>query len=261
MAVGKALKFAIALACAATLWRASARADGDDAPSTVQPYARVVVETTSLRSGPGGGFRDVRRAERGEVFPVRERSSRGFWLRVQLPDGTAAWVQGDAVYVYEVGPDEAPRGWGRAFAPPPLMQANGEIPIMLGAIRGGGGFMAVRPTYLLAPTFGFELGGAAQVSTGGRVFMGTLSAVVNVLPDWPVVPFFAMGGGFSQTTPNADTFILQEGTSSLMSAGGGLRIGFKYRIILRAESRAHVFFLPDRTLVQQELSGGLSVFF
>jgi hypothetical protein len=46
-----------------------------------------------------------------------------------------------------------------------------------------------------------------------------------------------------------------------LAAGAGLRIGFRYRITLRLELREHLFFEPDRTVAQEELSAGLTVFF
>jgi hypothetical protein len=85
--------------------------------------------------------------------------------------------------------------------------------------------------------------------------------VVNVFPSWPVVPFLAAGGGAVFASPNADSFILEEGTRSMVYAGGGLRFGFRYRIILRAEARAYAFFNANQLVATQEISGGLSAFF
>jgi hypothetical protein len=244
---------------------AHAEADAADAqppahgPAVV--YARVVVERAALRTGPGATFRLVRSAEQGETFPVQERAPRGFWLRVELPDGTSAYVQGDAVYIHEVG--ERSRGarvLGKIFAPPPLLAAHGEISISLGAL-GQGGFMAVRPVWLLAPNFGFEANLAASVSSSGRLFLGGLGGVINLFPSWPVVPFAAAGGGFAYASPNADSFVLGSGSSSALYAGGGLRFGFRQRLIVRVEARGYAFFDANRLLAQQEISGGLSAFF
>jgi hypothetical protein len=46
-----------------------------------------------------------------------------------------------------------------------------------------------------------------------------------------------------------------------MYAGGGLRIGFRYRITLRLEARAWVLFDENQWSEQEEVSGGLTVFF
>jgi hypothetical protein len=224
-------------------------------------YARVVVERAALRTGPGATFRLVRTAEQGETFPVRERAPRGYWLRVELPDGSAAYVQGDAVFTHEVGArSRRTRVLGKLFAPPPLLAAHGEVAISLGALADSG-FMAARATWLLAPSFGFEGTLGAAVGSTGRIFLGGAGGIINLFPSWPVVPFMAAGGGGLYASPNADSFVLEEGTRSLLYGGGGLRFGFRHRLIVRVEARAYAFFDADRLLAQQEISGGLSAFF
>ena len=51
------------------------------------------------------------------------------------------------------------------------------------------------------------------------------------------------------------------GTVGTFYGGGGLRLGFRYRLTLRVEARSHVFIEPDRYVDQMELSVGLTVFF
>lgn len=246
------------LACALLLVTvSSARADDE-----VEPYARIIVDSTPLRSGPGSSFRRVYVAHRGDVFPIEKRSTLGYWFQVGLPDGTYGWVFGDAVFVLEVSEEEATGGrfLPEVFAPPPLLQANVEIAAMFGVLAGGG-FMALRPTVLIDPTFGIEINGAASVSKGGRLLMAGGGGVVNVFPEWPIVPYLVVGGGIAQSDPNADTFLLESGSVGMLYAGGGLRLGFKWKITLRVEARAYGFFEPDRYRAQEEYSGGLSVFF
>jgi uncharacterized protein YgiM (DUF1202 family) len=243
------------------------RARADD----VEPYARIIVDRVSLHSGPGGSYRTVYLAERGEVFPIQQRATRGgYWFQVQLPDGTFGWVLGDVVYVHEVSGEEA--GGGRflpeVFAPPPLLTASGELSVTGGVLgktfgfeAGQGGLMALRPTFYIKPVFGIELGLAASVSEGGRLFFGTVGGLINIFPDSPIVPYVVVGGGYALSDPNADTFLLESGSTGLLYGGGGLRIGFRYRITLRIEARAYGFFTPDLYVPQEELSGGITVFF
>lgn len=226
----------------------------------VELFARVIVDSTPLRSGPGSSFRRTGIAFRGDTFLVLRRSTRGYWFQIERPDGTKAWILGDAVYNHEVGEGEDdPRG-SRVFAPPPLFDAHVEIAADFG-ILGGGGFMSVRPTVLLAPQFGFEANLGATVSRAGRLLMAGIGSVVNVFPRSPVVPFFAVGGGVAISDPNADTFLLERGETAMLYGGGGLRFGFRQRITIRIQVRAYVFFEPDRYVSQEEYSGGLSVFF
>lgn len=236
----------------------SARAEGDLDPEV---HARVVVDSAALRTGPGATFRLVRVAQQGETFRVAERAARGYWLRVELPDGTLAYVQGDAVYVHEVGAGtRGGRLRRKLFAPAPLLAARGEVSIQLGVLSESG-FMAVRPVWLLAPSFGFEANLAASVGSTGRLFLGGVGGVVNLFPSWPVVPFVVAGGGGLYAAPNADSFVLEQGTKSTIYAGGGLRFGFRYKLIVRIEGRGYAFFDANQWVAQQEISGGLSAFF
>ena len=242
------------------------RAAAQDEP---EPYARVIVDTTPLRSGPSTSYRRVYLAERGEVFPVTGRAPNGYWFKVELPDGTDGWVLGDTVYNHEVSEEEASRGrflpW--LFAPPPLPGATGELAVTFGMIGktfgfdGAGGFMAVRPTILVNPAFGFEVTAAASVARGGRMLIGAVGGILNVFPESPIVPYVVAGGGYAVSDPNADTYLLQSGSTAVAYGGGGLRFGFRYRLTLRVEARAYAFYQPDLYVAQEELSGGITVFF
>jgi uncharacterized protein YgiM (DUF1202 family) len=228
----------------------------------VQPYARVIVESTAVRAGPGLGFRSVYLAQRDEVFPIRARATQGYWFQIELPDSTRGWIAGDTVYNHEVSDEQAHSGrfmpW--LFAPPPLPGAHGEIAISAGMLARGG-MLAVRPALLLDTALGLELTGAAAVAEGGRLLFLTLGPVVNLFPHSPIVPFATVQGGVTKSSPNADTFLLKSGGIATMSAGFGLRIGFRYRLTLRLETRSYVFFEPNRTVSQEEISAGLTVFF
>jgi hypothetical protein len=240
---------------------ATPAATEDDAPMGV--YARVVVDRTELHSGPGTSFRHVYTASRGDVFLVVERGSRGYWFRVQLPDATFAWVQGDAVYTHELSESAAHEGQFApdVFAPPPLAQAAGEISFNFGALGLVNGFMAIRPAFYLAPEFGIELTAAAAVGSLGRVLIGTAGGIINVFPRSVVVPFVVLGGGIAYGDPNADAFLVRSGASGALYGGGGLRFAFRYRITVRLEARLWGFFDQNRYVAQEEYSGGLTVFF
>ena len=76
-----------------------------------------------------------------------------------------------------------------------------------------------------------------------------------------MVPFVVAGGGGLYASPNADSFVLEEGARSLLHGGGGLRFGFRQRLILRVEARGYAFFDANGLLAEQEISGGFSAFF
>jgi uncharacterized protein YgiM (DUF1202 family) len=226
-------------------------------------YARVIVERTELRSGPGATFQRVRIAERGDVFRVAQRSSSGYWFRVELPDGTFAWIHGDTVYNHQVSRDQASGGRFApdVFAPAALPSATGELAVQFGILGFFNGFMAIRPALNLAPEFELELNLGGSVGDGGRILIGSGGPLINLFPDSPVVPFFTIGGGFAVSDPNADTFLLESGIVGVLYGGGGLRFGFRYRITVRIEARGYAFFDENRVTALEEITLGLTVFF
>jgi hypothetical protein len=249
----------VALACCALVAApcGAARAEAD-----AEPYARVIVESTDVRTGPGVGYRRLYVARRGEVFPIRARGTQGYWFQIVLPDSTHGFVAGDHVHTHEIGEGgpHSERFLPWLFAPPALPAAQGEIAIT-GGLLGGGGMIAVRPSLLLEPSFGFELNAMAVVAQGGRLWMATAGPIVNLLPSSPIVPFATLQGGVAASSPNADSFLLGDGSIATLSAGAGLRFGFHYRLTLRIEVRSHAFFEPDRVISQEEFCAGLTVFF
>lgn len=245
------------LVIALSLWLASAQPASAGEPL----YARVIVTRAPLRTGPGPDFRVIQLAAHDDSFRVRGRAPVGHWVEIALADGTPAYVQGDAVWLFDAHEGERPPHEGsRIFAPPPLLRAHGEVAIVAGTLSGSG-FLAVRPTYLVGPSFGFELSLAASVGGEGRLFLASVGGIVNLFPGWPVTPFFAVGGGGMYAAPNNDAFIFEAGGRSLAYGGGGLRFGFKRRIYVRIEGRGYALFDADHLTSQQEISGGLSAFF
>lgn len=224
-------------------------------------YARVIVDHAALRSGAGTSFRMVQTARRDDTFRVRGRAPLGHWLEIELSDGGRAYVQGEAVWLFDASEGERPphERFG-IFAPPPLLHADGELAVTLGVL-GDSGFLAVRPSYMVGPTFAFELNLGASVGSTGRLFVMGGGGVVNLFPSWPVTPFFTVGGGAAHAAPNSDAFIFSAGTRSMIYAGGGLRFGFRHRLIVRVEGRNYALFEPDELVSRQEISGGLSAFF
>lgn len=226
-------------------------------------YARVIVDRTELRAGPGASYQRVHVAGRGDVFRVVSRATTGYWFRVELPDGTFAWIHGDTVYNHQVSRDEATGGRfaPEVFAPPPLPTAAGELAVQFGILGFFNGFMAVRPALNLAPEVELELNLGGSLGDFGRLLIGSGGPLINMWPRSPVVPFVTVGGGFAVSDPNADSFLFDHGMVGVLYGGGGLRFGFRHRITFRIEARGYAFFDENRIVALEEISGGLTVFF
>src|SRR5262249_22314160 len=139
IAIAVVASIVAAVAAVVAMPPAARAADGATAPTTtddVDAFARVVVDSADLRTGPGVSYRIIYTAHRGETFAIDGRPGSGFWLRLLLPDGRIAYALGDEVQPFAVRPGEegAPSRPG-FFAPPPLAGAHGGLAIVGGVFR------------------------------------------------------------------------------------------------------------------------------
>ena len=215
-----------------------------------EAFARVVVDSAELRSGPGVSFRVIYNAQRGETLAIDGRQSAGFWLRVILPDGRTAYALGDEVQVFAVRADEpdAPSRPG-FFATPPLQGAHGGLAIVFGLMsipildgtRREFGYIEARPSIVIHPSVTLEgFIGDALTADGAQILYG--------------------GGGLS-VLPNADSFILKREDLWVARAGGGLLMALRGRILVRMEVTNPSLFAADTFKNAQTYSIGLGVYF
>jgi uncharacterized protein YgiM (DUF1202 family) len=226
-----------------------------------EAFARVVVEETALRSGPGVSHRTVYIAHRGETFAIEGREGSGFWLRVLLPDGRLAYVLGDTVEPIAVD-SNAPDAPSRPgfFAPPALTEARGGF-ALVGGVFDKGGYVELKPALVLAPPVAIEPYAGIGLATEGRRFLYGLGATLNFAPDWAIAPYVHVGGGAVSTVANQDAQVLQDGTVAHARAGGGLLVSLRWRILVRLEVMQVVLFSPDYKRSAQSFAGGLGTYF
>jgi SH3 domain-containing protein len=234
-----------------------------------EAFARIVVDSAELRSGPGVSYRVIYVAHRGETLAIDGRPSKGFWLRVLLSDGRIAYVLGDEVQPFAVTPGEpeAPTRPG-FFAPPPLIGSRGGLALVSGllnipAATGGTqqlGYVEARPSFLLHETFALEaFVGDGLTSDGAKVLYGG-GLAVYLAPRWVVCPFVGIfAGGASVSNP--DSFIRKHDDFYLARAGGGVLFALRNRILVRLEATNLSLFTPETYENAQTYSAGLGVYF
>jgi len=249
---------------------AAGPADRDPADDEVEAFARVVVDVVELRSGPGVSYRVIATAHRGETFALDGRPTSGFWLRVLLPDGRAAYVIGDAVQPFAVRPNEegAPSRPG-FFAPPPLEGAHGGLAIVGGILSGPTGdgsratfgYMEIRPQIVLHKSISLDgFLGDALTSDGQQLLYGA-GATVHLFPSWAICPFVGLGGGGLSVFPTSDSFVLRRQDRFVGRVGGGFLLALRNRILVRLEATNLTLFTADTYKSAQTYAGGLGVYF
>ena len=232
-----------------------------------EAFARVVVDSSELRTGPGVSFRVIYTAHRGETFALDGRQGGGFWLRVLLPDGRRAYAMGEQVEPFAVTDDQFKRPG--LFAPPPLEGSRGgfalvggmlNIPVKSGAFQQFG-YMEVRPQLVLDKTFSLEaFVGDGLTEDGAQIFYG-LTAAVYLFPRFALCPFLELGGGGLSVFPKADSFVLQREDLFVARAGGGFLFALRNRILVRIEATNMTLFTAGQYQNAQTVTGGFEMYF
>lgn len=235
-----------------------------------EAFARVVVDTAEIRSGPGVSYRVIYTAQRGETLAIDGRPGSGFWLRVVLPDGRTAYALGDEVQVFAVRPGEpeAPSRPG-LFATPPLEGARGGLAIVGGLlsipIRDGStrafGYLEARPSIVVHRTVTIDgFIGDALTADGAQILYGG-GLTVNFAPSWAICPFLGIGAGGLTVRPNADSFVLKREDLYVARAGAGILMALRGRILVRLEATNLSLFDAESFKNAQTYSGGFGVYF
>ena len=231
-------------------------------------YLRVIAQQAPVHSGPGSTYREVFLAERGDVFEVVERGTKGYWFKVMLEDGTSGWIFGELVFPFDVVEGDE-RGamsrfwrWMRRtfFAPPPVPYSDVEISFSAGILDLEGLYL-LRPAWIIDSHWALEAWTGLSPRGQKDVFLGGVGWTLRMKPGAVLGPYVHAGVGAAHVRPKADNFIDPKETLMAISAGGGLEMTFKKQITVRLDFRNWSLFDPDQASNGQEYSGGLAIFF
>jgi hypothetical protein len=233
-----------------------------------EAFLRVIGQRAPVHTGPGSTYREVYVAERGEIFEVVERGTKGYWFKIVLEDGTTGWIFGELVFPFEVVEDRergalsrAWRGFRRAvLGPSPVPYSDVEVSFSAGMLDVEGLYL-LRPAWLMDPYWATE--GFVGLSPRGTkdVFLAGIGWTLRLAPGAGICPYVNAGVGAAHVRPKADNFIDPEETLMALVAGGGFEITFKKQITLRLDFRNWTLFDPNEASNGQEYTGGLAIFF
>jgi hypothetical protein len=235
-----------------------------------EAFARVVVDSAELRSGPGVSHRVIYVAHRGETFALDGRPGTGFWLRVVLPDGRMAYALGDEAQPFVVDPAEegAPTrpGW---LAPPPLEGSRGGIALLGGLLSipsaNGSvqrlGYVEFRPSLVVHKTVALEAFlGDGMTSDGAQLVYGA-GVAIYFAPSWRLCPFVGLSAGGLTLVGNPDAFVSGHESFYVARAGGGVVFALRNRMLVRLEATNLSIFSPDDYRNAQTYAGGVGAYF
>ena len=238
------------------------------ASAAADVYVRIVAQQAPVHSGPGGSYREIYVAERGDIFEVLERGTRDFWYRISLEDGTTGWILGELVFPYEVVEEGEPgvlTRMGRAIrgailGPSPVPYADVEISFSAGVIDLEGMFL-MRPSWWMDPYLALEGFAGISPRADKDLFLGGIGPTLRLAPGAVIGPYIGLCLGAAYVRPKADNFVDTEETLMALTAGGGLEITLKKQITVRLDARNWTLFDENKAANAQEYSGGLAIFF
>ncbi|WP_428261838.1 SH3 domain-containing protein [Haliangium sp.] len=250
----------LAALAAALLWSTPAAA--------AEVLLQVIAQEAPLHTGPGVAYREVYQAKRGEIFPVRERATVGYWFRVELDDGTSGWIQGDSVVPIDPSPPPPPGFFGRLWrgfagavlGPPAIRGSDVEVSFSAGVL-GEEGMYVLRPAWLIDDYFALEGFAGLNARAQEDVFLAGVGWTLRMLPGARLGPYVNAGVGMAYFRPKVDNFTDGTETRMALSAGGGFELTFKKQITVRLDFRNWTLFDPDKASNAQEYTSGLAIFF
>jgi hypothetical protein len=226
---------------------------------------RVIVPRAAVRTGPGFSYRELYRADHGEVFAVVDRNA-DYWFRVILPDGRFGWIYGEQTLPFEVDLEgsKASRAWAAVkrtlFAPSPIPSSHVGLSFS-GGVLGGDGLFLFRPAVTLDAHFALEGHLGEAIGSEGSLLLYGVDADIFLWPLGPLIPFVALGGGGATSFPKINGVTQASKSQFALDAGGGVQLVIVKRIVLRFDVRNYTLFTPNSTENRQEYSGGLAVYF
>ncbi len=234
----------------------AALAFGLPANAKYQPEVVVSDPYIDLHTGPGRGYPIFYVAAQGDRITILKEQTD--WYKVRTPRGKEGWVNvsqmsstldldGQPVDFPEYGLNEfGKRRWTFGFG-------AGDF--------GGARILSATGTFALTPNIGFALVGAQVLGDYSDGLMGTASIVMSPFPEWRVSPFFQIGTGMINVSPQTTIVQSEDRTDEIVHVGAGADIYLSKRFIFRAEYKRHtVLTSRDDNEEIDEWTAGFSFF-
>lgn len=210
-----------------------------------------------LRTGPGRGYPVIHVAERGEILRVYK--SKTDWYKTETLKGIVGWVKNT-----ELNDSLLASGELAQFSKPGREQYN-DRKIEFGLMGGdfsGADSLTYYVSYHLTPNISSELKYTESFGEFSSVKLYSVNAVHQTWPKWRVSPFFSLGAGIMQTSPNSGLVETIDREDSVLTVSGGFFIYASRNFLLRTEYNSHtVLTSREQNEEVHEWKAGFSVFF
>lgn len=228
---------------------ALARNEGVDVIVT-DPFANI-------HSGAGRGYPIFHIVERGQTIRLLKRRTN--WYLVQTSDGKTGWIKRD-----QLRTTLSTDGSGIDFADTDradYLARRWEFGFMAGDFSGAQA-LTNYVSYHFTPNISSELKYTQAFGEFSNSKLISLNLVHQPFPNWSVSPFFTLGSGRIDISPNSDIVQVEDRDEPVLTVGGGFLFYLSRRFILRLEYNDHTTLTTRENNEEvDEWKTGFSIFF
>ncbi len=229
------------------------------AEDEISDHERATVDTSyiDMRTGPGRGYPIFYAIEQDEIVELIKR--RTDWVKVRTRRGKTGWAHvsqmeetfgadGKQLSFNHANKDEyLARRWEIGFNGGDLEGANA-----LGATLG----------YRFTQNLTAELKLSQATGQFSDSKIGSIAVMHQPFPEWRVSPFFIMGTGIIDTSPDTTLVQTEDRSDTSLLVGAGAYIYMNRRFVLRLEyNNYQVLTSRDENEEVNEWKLGFNVFF
>lgn len=217
----------------------------------------VIDPFVEMHTGPGRGFPVFHVIEKGEKLHLFKRKND--WFKTRTEDGVVGWVKREEL-IKTLGPDGSEIDFSA-----PNWQDYVDRRWEFGVLGGNFAEAEALTTYIgfhLTQNISTELKYTQTFSSIGNNKLLSINAVHKPFPSWRISPFFLLGTGEIDISPNSTLVQSEDRENPVLTVGGGALIYVSRRFLLRLEFNNHTLLTKrEENEEVDEWKAGFSVFF
>lgn len=200
-------------------------------------FLKVADPYIEMHTGPGRGYPIFNVVGRGEWIEVLFRQTD--WFKVRTDDKKEGWVS-----ISELKMTLEPSGARVALKDPgaeDFRVRSWEYGAGVGDFSGAS-IVKIYGGYHFTENISAEVSLSEVVGSSSSSTLLGFSILQEPFPEWRFSPFFSLGTGFINTTPNSTIVQTQDRNDQFANVGVGVRTHLTKRFLLRVEYQSYAIF-------------------
>ncbi|MEE4245992.1 MAG: outer membrane beta-barrel protein [Kangiellaceae bacterium] len=217
----------------------------------------VTAPFINIQTGPGGGYPVFYIAEKNEKIAILKRKFN--WFKIANSTGKIGWITLESIKQTK-NLDGSPVSF-QEYTEQDFIDRNWELGFRSGDF-GGGNLVGINAGWHFTENLAVELNLGETLGDFSKIQQVSVSVTNSPFVDWPVSPYFGIGGGIINVEPNAALVQEVDRQDEVVFGVFGIKSYITERFIFRAEYRSYVILTTQETNEDiEEWSIGFSVFF